>query len=96
MLIDEALVRRLEDLAQLSLKSEERGALIGDLNEILQMMKKLDELELPDIEPLTHITETYNKLRPDQPRDQLDTAKALENAADKTDEFFKVPKMMKR
>lgn len=94
MQIDEKLISRLENLARLKLSSEERHKISGDLNEILKMVGKLEELDTEDVEPLVYINEEVNSLRIDEVKHQLSKEKALKNAPDKDDQYFKVPKVI--
>ena len=44
MTVDQDLILKLEDLAKLELSAEERMKLMGDLNNILSMVEKMQEL----------------------------------------------------
>ena len=94
MRIDESLILHLEKLSKLQLADSEREKIREDLNRILAMVEKLNELDLTDVTPLRHITESVNVLRPDTVRDQLPRAEALRNAPDHTESFFRVPKVI--
>ena len=94
MRIDKALILHLEKLSRLQLDAAERTQLTADLNNILAMVEKLNELDLTDVTPLTHITENGAALRPDDVRDQVSAADALRNAPDATEDFFRVPKVI--
>ncbi len=94
MTIDEALILRLEELARLELSPEERESLRDDLNAILQMVEKMREVDTEGVEPLTHMTETTNALRPDKVGGELDRRQALRNAPESDGTFFRVPKVI--
>lgn len=55
MKIDDQLISRLEKLAHLKLSDAERSNFKGDLNNILEMVEKLQELDLKDVEPLVYL-----------------------------------------
>lgn len=94
MKIDESLILKLEQLARLQLSTAERTAIQNDLNRILEMVEKLEELNTEGVEPLTYINEDVNVLREDVVRGQTDRADALRNAPDQDGEYFRVPKVI--
>ena len=94
MQIDEKLISRLENLARLELSSDEREKIQKDMNEILKMVGKLDELNTEAVEPLIYINDDVNSLREDEINHQVKNEAALKNAPDKDDQHFKVPKVI--
>jgi aspartyl-tRNA(Asn)/glutamyl-tRNA(Gln) amidotransferase subunit C len=94
MQIDEKLISRLEHLARLELSKEERLHLQQDLNKILQMVEKLNELDTTNVDPLVYINEEGNVWRQDEVNHQISREKALKNAPDQNGTFFKVPKVI--
>lgn len=94
MQIDKQLILRLEHLARLELSDAERERLMGDLNDILAMVEKLQELDTETVAPLVYVSEEVNVLRSDAVQGQLEREEALSNAPDRTREFFKVPKVI--
>ncbi|TAK34656.1 MAG: Asp-tRNA(Asn)/Glu-tRNA(Gln) amidotransferase subunit GatC [Saprospiraceae bacterium] len=94
MHIDRELILRLENLAKLELSQQERLRLTNDLNDILKMVEKLNELDTTGIEPLTYVSEEVNHLRPDAIRHQVAQSEALKNAPEHDGAYFKVPKIL--
>ena len=94
MKIDKKLISRLEHLARLELSDEENERLIGDLNEILQMVEKLQELDTENVDPLIYINEAVNVWREDQVKNQVPRQEALKNAPDQDGTYFKVAKVI--
>ncbi len=94
MTVDDALVLRLAELSKLALPPERVGALRQDLVHILEMVEKLNELELNGVAPLRYVTEVEQCLRPDEVRGTLERERALRNAPDSDGEFFKVPRVI--
>lgn len=94
MQVDKKLILKLEKLARLKLSDGERNKIQGDLNNILQMVGKLEELDLENVEPLIYINEEVNVLREDEIKHQVDRESALSNAPDRNEEHFKVPKVI--
>lgn len=95
MEIDKSLILKLENLARLQLSDEERTTMSSDLNKMLDMVGKMDELELKDTEPLIHLTDAVNVLRPDKITEKTTREEALKNAPKNDDEGFLVPKVIK-
>lgn len=94
MNVDDALVSRLAQLAKLRLTDDRVHDLCDDLNGILQMVEKLNELELDDVAPLRYVTDTEQVPRPDRVGDHLDRATAMANAPDADPAFFRVPRVL--
>lgn len=94
MEIDDSLISRLEQLARLSLSGEERQTLRQDLNRILRMVEKLQDLDLEGVEPLTYVHDPGSALRPDEVQGQVSPEEALRNAPDHDGSHFRVPKVI--
>ena len=95
MKIDNKLVLRLEELSRLELSAQERDKLQNSLNDILIMVEKLNELNTDGVEPLVYINEEGgSRLRNDEVHNELTPAKALQNAPDKNENYFRVPKVI--
>ncbi len=94
MTIDEKLISRLEQLARLELSPEENERLMGDLNNILAMVEKLQELDTSGVEPLVYINEEVNLWREDEVAHQVTQAEALRNAPKSDGTYFRVPKVI--
>ena len=95
MTIDNELISRLEHLARLELSPEERERIQNDLNEILKMVEKLNELDTDKVEPLVYVSEAENIQREDEIKHQVERTEALKNAPDQDGTYFKVPKVIK-
>jgi aspartyl-tRNA(Asn)/glutamyl-tRNA(Gln) amidotransferase subunit C len=87
-------VEHIAHLAKLEFSEDEKEKLTHQMNEILQHMEKLNELDTSKIEPLSQVVETENVFREDVVKPSIPTEEALKNAPDKTDEHFKVPKVI--
>lgn len=94
MTITNELIFRLEHLARLELTDAERSAMGDDLNKILVMVEKLQELDTSNVEPLVYLNDDVNVWRPDQIANQVSREAALANAPDQDGVFFKVPKVI--
>lgn len=96
MKIDNDLILKLEHLSKLQLTDTEREKMTGDLNDILKMIKKLEEVDTEGVEPLTHMTDVVNAFRTDEVKNQLSREDALKNAPKTDGKFFQVPKVIKK
>jgi len=94
MKIDKDLISRLEKLAQLDLSLEEKQRLEKDLNNILNMIDKMNELDTSNVEPLRHISPEVNQLRADKVEHQVTREEGLQNAPHHDGTHFKVPKVI--
>jgi aspartyl-tRNA(Asn)/glutamyl-tRNA(Gln) amidotransferase subunit C len=96
MTIDETLISRLEQLARLELSAAEKVRLQQDLNSILAMVEKLQELDTTGVEPLIYINDQVNVLREDEVNHQVSREAALRNAPKSDGTYFRVPKVIKK
>lgn len=96
MKVDAAVISQLAKLARLAPTPEQAEKLQGDLQGILAMVEKLDELDLSAVEPLRYVTGQENDLRPDAVGEHIDRDKALDNApdGDRSAGFFRVPRVI--
>ncbi len=87
-------VEYIAELAKLKFKDDELESFTSQLNQILEYIEKLDELDTENVEPLSHPIEKVNNFREDKVKPSVNREDALENAPDKNEEFFKVPKVI--
>ena len=92
--LDEATVRHVAHLARLSITDEEVSRFAGQLSSILGYVEQLDELDTADVPPTAHPLPVKNVLREDSPCPPWDAERALANAPDQQNGFFKVPKVL--
>ncbi|GAB3251284.1 Asp-tRNA(Asn)/Glu-tRNA(Gln) amidotransferase subunit GatC [Larkinella harenae] len=94
MKVDHETLHKIAHLARLDVRPEEEQPLIESLNDVLTWMEQLNEIDTRGVEPLTHISAELNVLREDVVANQLPREQALQNAPDKTGEYFLVPKVI--
>ncbi|MDA8238998.1 MAG: Asp-tRNA(Asn)/Glu-tRNA(Gln) amidotransferase subunit GatC [Nitrospiraceae bacterium] len=87
-------IDHIANLARLSLSGEERELFGSQLESILSYMDTLNELDTGAIEPTSHVLAIRNVTREDVQTPCLDREKALANAPDKTEKFYRVPKII--
>ena len=92
--LDDDQVRHVAKLSRLQLTDQEVSHFAGQLSAVLGYVSKLNELNVEGVEPMAHAADVSNVLRKDQPVPGMPVDKALENAPDASDPFFKVPKIL--
>lgn len=92
--IRRAEVLEIAALARLSLTDQEVDRMTTDLDAILRYVEALQELDLADVEPMTHAVPFDCPLRADEQRASLAPADALANAPRRQENFFEVPRII--
>lgn len=92
--IDREQARKVAKLSRLELTDGEIEEFAGQLSAILDYVEKMNELDTTDVEPLAHCLPVSNVFRKDCVKESLGTQKALANAPQRDEEFFKVPKIL--
>ena len=96
MQVTSELIDHLAKLARLQLQPEAKEVLRNDMEKMIGFIEKLQELNTEGVTPLLHMTGEINALRQDVPDQPLTTNTALNAAKIKDDQFFMVPKMIKK
>ena len=78
-------------LARLEIPEAEVDGVRDQLGAILEAVGKVSELDLSDVEPMTHPLDLVNEWAEDVPRPSLPREEALANAPDPLDGSFRVP-----
>ena len=94
MSIDQVTVRRVAQLARISLKDDEVPHLLGEINAILSFVAELDAVDVADVEPMTSVLPMRLKMRPDVVADGGIADLVLANAPAAEDGLFVVPKVI--
>ena len=92
--IDQEQVRKVAELSRLELTEAEVEEFTEQLSAILDYVEKMNDLDTTDVEPLAHCLPISNVFREDTAKESLGTEKALANAPQRDEEFFKVPKIL--
>jgi len=94
MIINKETVEYVAHLSRIELGPQELEKLSGQLSSILDFIDKLKSVNTDNIAPTSHILPVNNVLRQDQPGLSLSAEKALDNAPEKRQTFFVVPKVI--
>ena len=83
---------RLAALASLTIREEERPGLERELTRIINYMSVLDELDIADAQPMSHVLPLENVLREDAPAPSVPRHVLLAGAPDTDGETWLVPR----
>jgi aspartyl-tRNA(Asn)/glutamyl-tRNA(Gln) amidotransferase subunit C len=96
MEVNDALVDKVAHLSRLRFNETEKQAIRNDLQRMIGFVEKLDELDLEGVEPQLFMSEEINVLREDEVKGSISREEALKNAPLHDEQFFKVPKVIKK
>jgi aspartyl-tRNA(Asn)/glutamyl-tRNA(Gln) amidotransferase subunit C len=96
MEVNDQLVDKLAHLSRLQFTDTEKAGIRNDLQRMIGFVEKLNELDLTGVEPLLHMSPEVNVLREDEIRGSVSRSAALKNAPLHDEQFFKVPKVIKK
>ena len=81
-------------LARLELSEEEKDLFSKQLGSIIQYIEKLNELDSGSVEPTAHVLPLHNVFREDEVQPSLPREMALQNAPERNEQFYRVPKII--
>ena len=87
-------VLHVASLARLTLSEEEVEIYVRQLDAILVYMDQLAQLDTTNIEPMAHVIPLETHFREDRVVPSLGADRSLQNAPDRSEGFFKVPKII--
>ena len=87
-------VENTAELARLEFNEGELEKFTNDLGKILEYIEDLNELDTENVEPTTHAIEVTAPLREDETNQLITIEEALQNAPEREDDFFAVPKVI--
>lgn len=87
-------VKRVAELARLRFTDQELIRMAGELEKILTYVRKLEEVDTSNVEPMSHVHGDTSRLREDDNVQRINRDEALSNAPDTDGKFFRVPKVI--
>ncbi len=81
-------------LARLHLSEEEVSKFTAQLNEILEYVAQINELDVSQIEPTSHVIPIINEFCEDGEPDIFELEKALQNAPKRYLNYVQVPRVV--
>jgi len=94
MTIDLKTIKHISKLSRISVEDEKAKKLVGDMNAIFDFIKKLNELNTDNVEPLTSVAEITLKLRADEVKSRNIREQVLKNSPNENEDFFVVPRVI--
>ena len=96
MEVNDELVNNIALLARLEFEEHEKEEIKLDMQKMISFIEKLNELDTTGVEPLLHMSDNVNVLREDEIKGSISNELALKNAPLHDNQFFKVPKVIKK
>jgi aspartyl-tRNA(Asn)/glutamyl-tRNA(Gln) amidotransferase subunit C len=84
-------IQKVAELARLKLTPAEAEKLSLELPPIMGYVAKLQQLDVANVEPLSHVQGLHNVMREDQTEACLPLEEGLKNAPDRSGRFFRTP-----
>jgi len=81
-------------LARMYLDESEIETFQSQMEQIVDLVKQIDELDVTGVEPTSHAVAVTNVLREDKARDGVDRDLVLQNAPLEDNDHFIVPKIV--
>ena len=94
MSIDKDKIKHTAKLARISLDENTIDSLSKDLSNIFKFIEKLNKANTENVKPLSSILDQSLRLREDKVNDGNIRDQILENAPNKNEDFFIVPKVI--
>src|SRR5574341_1467097 len=94
MAISREEVEHIAKLARLQLTEDEIKRFQIELGKILEYFDQLKKLDTENVPPMTHAVPIENVFREDQIQPSLSVEETLQNAPEKKDSYFQVPKVV--
>jgi len=89
---DKDTVRKVAEIARITLTEEEVSEFSSDMESILEAFKDLQKMEVRNMKPTFQPLETKNVMRDDEIEESLSQIDALKNTKQKERGYFRGPK----
>ncbi len=93
-MLDKEIIKYIGKLCKLEFTEEEAKTMGEKLENIFLYMDTLKSVEVEEINISPNSISFINDLREDEIKESLNTQKIFQNAPNKEDDYFKVPKVM--
>ena len=87
-------LKNISLLSKIKIDDETSSSLMQDLESILTMVNKMEELDTSKVNPLTHPIENTQTLREDEERKDIERDKLQELSKGKDSGFYITPKVI--
>jgi aspartyl-tRNA(Asn)/glutamyl-tRNA(Gln) amidotransferase subunit C len=96
MELTKEIIDQLAILARLEFNEGETIQIRNDLARMITFVEKLQELDTTGVEPLLHMTDMVDIVREDRILGSMDSISAMKLAPDADEQYFFVPKVIKK
>ena len=87
-------VKKIALMSRLEISEEQTEEVGRQLSDILSYMELIEQADITAAEPTAHAVSLSNVMRDDVPHESLPNAKALQNAPESENGYFRVPKVI--
>ena len=87
-------IKRISYLAKLKLPSEKEEFYADSLKDIIKWVDNLKQIDTSEVKPLHNVTENTESIRNDEVEKNNSVEDVLNNAPERANNFFKVPKVV--
>ena len=94
MEITKKSVEYVAQLARLEISENEKDMFTEQLSNILDYVDMLNELDTGKVDPTSHVVPLLNVFREDEVKESLKQDEVLNNAPEKENGYFKVPRII--
>ncbi len=94
MSISKENVKHVARLSRLEFKEKELEGFTEKFASVIEYVEKLKEVDTEGVEPTYHVHPIKNIMRDDKMGKSLDRKKVLQNAPDKENGYFKIPRVL--
>ncbi len=94
MKINKKTILKIAKLSKIKLKENEIEEFTNNLSSILDWVEQLNETDTDNIEPLNNVSSSKLPLREDKTVSNNSSNQVLNNAPEKVEEYFIVPKVV--
>ena len=96
MEVTDKLIEDLANLSRLNFTGPEKEEIKKDLEKMIAFVDKLNELDTTGVEPLLQVSDAINVYREDTLKGSMSRSAALDNAPGADENYFKVPKVIRK
>ena len=87
-------IKRISYLAKLKLPQEKEDFYANSLKDIIKWVDNLKQIDTNEVKPLHNVTNASESIRNDEIYKQNSVEEVLNNAPERAQNFFKVPKVV--
>jgi aspartyl-tRNA(Asn)/glutamyl-tRNA(Gln) amidotransferase subunit C len=87
-------VRRIAALANIGLEEADIAPMAGELEEMLRLVERLQEVDTTGVKPTDQVTGLEDVMRADEVKSEFSREELMAGAPDQQDGFFKVKRVL--